>query len=65
MKKITGVSVRTAAEGKCVSYAFREMDEAGNITSAQKIGSFIALDSALLDAIAALEQAAEDHLGEE
>ena len=45
MKKITGVSVRTAAEGKCVSYAFREMDEAGNI--------------------AALEQAAADHLGEE
>ena len=48
-----------------MGYAFREMDEAGNITSAQKIGSFIALDTALLDAIAALEQAAADHLGEE
>lgn len=62
MKKITGVSARETAEGKCVSYTWRELDDQGNITSPQQVGSFIALDEDVLAAIALLEQDAAAHL---
>ena len=62
MKKLSGVAVVTTAEGERVSYTYMELDDSGNITSQNNRGSFVALDEAVLVAIATLKNAVNARL---
>lgn len=59
MKRLTGVSVVTVAEGKRVAYQYTRLSEDGTILTANNKGSFLALDDELLTAISKLESVAQ------
>ena len=62
MKKLSGVAIVTTAEGERVRYKYTKLDSAGNITSQNNRGSFVALDDDLLTAIATLKNAVNARL---
>ncbi len=62
MKKLSAVAIVTTAEGERVSYTYMELDDGGNIISQNNRASFVALDDALLAAIATLKNAVNERL---
>ena len=56
MNKITGFSVMTTGEGKRVTVNYSVLDDAGNIRDTNLRANYVALDDAVLAAIATIEQ---------
>lgn len=63
MKKVTGISFVRTAEGLRVAYAYSEIDEEGNVTAANRRGSYINLDEAAEAFVTALEESITQRLG--